>query len=481
MSLRDDFLWGGAVSAHQVEGAWNEDGKGLSTADVMTAGDNATKKQRIITDGINPQEKYPNHNGIEFYNNYKEDIALFKEMGLKAFRTSIAWSRIYPNADDADPNEKGLKFYDDLFDECLKNGIEPIVTLSHFEMPYAIYEKHGGFINRKSIECFVRFAETCFKRYNDKVRYFMTFNEINNQADVCEHHLWQEGAVRPKEGDDIEYLMYQSAHYELVASAMAVKVAHEISPDIKVGCMIAAGPIYSESSDPRDVFKALTAMDYKLWFADVHVRGTYPSRIKKLFERKKYNLDITDDDLKILKEGTVDYIAMSYYSSNVIKHNEDNINYEYRKDIDYVPNKFLKTTDWGWSIDPIGLRYSLNYLYDRYNLPIMIAENGMGAYDKIEEDGSINDDYRINFLKAHIEEVMNAINIDGVDVLSYMVWTPIDVVSASTGEYDKRYGLIYVDMNNDGKGTFKRIKKKSFYWYKKLIETNGNIIFDAAK
>lgn len=475
MSLRDDFLWGGAVSAHQVEGAWNEDGKGLSTADVMTAGDNATKKQRIITDGINPQEKYPNHNGINFYNNYKEDIALFKEMGLKAFRTSIAWSRIYPNADDVEPNEKGLKFYDDLFDECLKNGIEPIVTLSHFEMPYAIYKEHGGFINRKSIEYFVKFAETCFRRYKDKVRYFMTFNEINNQADVCEHHLWQEGAVRPKEGDDIEYLMYQSAHYELVASAMAVKIAHEISPNIKVGCMIAAGPIYPKSSDPRDVFKALTAMDYKLWFADVHVRGTYPSRIKKLFERKKYNLDITDDDLKILKEGTVDYIAMSYYSSNVIKYSEDNTNYEYRKDIDYVPNKFLKKTDWGWSIDPLGLRYILNYIYDRYNLPIMIAENGMGAYDKIEEDGSISDDYRINFLKAHIEEVINAINIDGVDVLSYMVWTPIDVVSASTGEYDKRYGLIYVDMNNDGKGTFKRIKKKSFYWYKNLIKTTENL------
>ena len=478
MSLRDDFLWGGAVSAHQVEGAWNEDGKGISTADVMTAGDNATKKQRIITDGINPQEKYPNHKGINFYNNYKEDIALFKEMGLKAFRTSIAWSRIYPNADDVEPNEKGLKFYDDLFDECLKNGIEPIVTLSHFEMPYAIYKEHGGFINRKSIECFVKFAETCFRRYKDKVRYFMTFNEINNQADVCEHHLWQEGAVRPKAGDNMEYLMHQSAHYELVASAMAVKIAHAIDSNLKVGCMVAMGPVYPESSNPKDNFKALVTMDYKHWFTDVHVKGIYPSIIKKFLDRKNYKLDITEDDLKVLKEGTVDFIAMSYYSSNVVKYSDDNTNYEYRKDIDYVKNSFLQTTAWGWNIDALGLRYGLNWLNDRYGLPIMVVENGIGAYDKLENDGNINDDYRIDFLKAHIKEVLNAVNIEGVDVLAYMVWTPIDVVSASTGEYDKRYGLIYVDMNNEDVGTLKRIKKKSFYWFKKLIETNGKIVYE---
>lgn len=477
MQLDKNFLWGGAVAAHQLEGAYDIDGKGLSIADVMTAGDNIKKLPRRITSGVKKGEKYPNHLGVDFYNHYREDIALFKEMGLKAFRTSIAWSRIFPNADDEEPNEKGLKFYDDLFDECLKNGIEPIVTLSHFEIPYALHKKYHGFMNRKSIDLFVRFAEVCFRRYKGKVKYYMTFNEINNQADICAHHLAQEGAVIPRDSIGMEYLMYQSAHYELVASALAVKKAHEISEDIKVGCMIAAGPVYPNSQDSRDNLKALLTMDYKFWFADVHVRGSYPNMILKHLRRRNINIDITNNDLKVLKEGIVDYIAMSYYSSNVVRYNDDNTDYEYRGSKDYVNNKFLETTDWGWSIDPIGLRYSLNWLNDRYDLPIMVVENGLGAYDKVESDGNINDDYRIDYLKSHIREMMNAVLIDGVNVLAYMIWTPIDVVSASTGEYDKRYGLIYVDMNNVGVGTMERRKKKSFYWYKKVIETNGGSIF----
>ena len=472
MNLPKGFLWGGAIAAHQAEGAWKVEGKGLSIADVMTAGDNTKNIPRRITEGLKPDKNYPNHRGVEFYENYKKDIALFKEMGIKALRTSIVWTRIFPDGDDDAPNEKGLKFYDNLFDELLNNGIEPIVTLSHFEMPYAIYDKYGGFANRKVIECFVRFAETCFERYKNKVRYFMTFNEINNQADICEHHLWQEGAIRPKKGDDMEYLMYQSSVYELIASATAVKVAREISSNIKIGCMVSMGPVYPASSDPNDNFKALVTMNYKHWWTDVHVRGEIPNLIRKLWKRKGYNIDITDDDLKVLKEGTVDYIAMSYYSSNTIKYNLDNNNYEYRKDIDYVENDFLAKTDWGWNIDPLGLRYSLNFLYDRYRLPIMVAENGIGAYDKIENDGSINDDYRIDFLRAHISEVIDAVKLDGIEVIGYMVWTPIDVVSASTGEYDKRYGLIYVDISNDGKGTFRRLRKKSFYWYKNVIGGN---------
>lgn len=472
MALRADFLWGGAVAAHQIEGGWQEGGKGISIADVMTAGDNVTKTPRRITDGVLEGENYPNHEASDFYHHYKEDIALLAEMGFKCFRTSIAWTRIFPKCDENEPNEEGLKFYDDLFDECLKYGIEPIVTLSHFEMPYYMAKHYGGFRNRKCIDFFVKFAKVCFERYKDKVKYWMTFNEINNQADPTPHHLVQEGAILAKDGEDLEYIMYQSAHYELVASALAVKAGHEINPDFKIGCMIAMCPVYPYSCKPEDVLAAQRFMQGKYWYTDVHVKGKYPSWLAKKYERKGWNMDITDEDLAILREGTVDYIAFSYYMSFAVEAKTDNPYYDYRE-ADFVKNPHVKASDWGWQIDAMGLRYSLNWFADRFDVPLMIVENGFGAYDKVEEDGTIDDGYRIEYLGNHIKAMIDAVENEGIDLIGYTMWAPIDIVSASTGEMDKRYGFVYVDKNNAGEGTLGRSKKKSFEWYKEVIATNG--------
>lgn len=479
MSLRKDFLWGGAVAAHQIEGGWQEGGKGISIADVMTAGDNVTKKARVITDGVIEGENYPNHEASDFYHHYKEDIAHLAEMGFKCFRTSIAWTRIFPKCDETEPNEAGLQFYDDLFDECHKYGIEPIVTLSHFEMPFYMAKEYGGFANRACIDFFVKFATACFERYKDKVKYWMTFNEINNQADPIPHHLVQEGGILPwdLEGKDYEEVMYQSAHYELVASALAIKAGHAINPDFKIGCMIAMCPIYPATCKPEDILAASRFMQGKYWYTDVHVKGKYPNWLAKKFARKGYNIDITEEDKKILKEGVVDYIAFSYYMSYAVEAKEDNPYYDYRE-ADFVPNGYLKASDWGWQIDPVGLRYAMNWFADRFDLPLMIVENGFGAYDKMEDDGSVDDSYRIEYLGNHIKAMMEAVECEGIDLMGYTMWAPIDIVSASTGEMDKRYGFVYVDKNNAGEGTLARSRKKSFYWYKKVIETNGMSLFE---
>ena len=472
MGLRKDFLWGAASAAHQFEGAWNVGGKGPSIADVMTAGDNVTKTPRRITDGIIEGENYPNHEGTDFYHHYKEDIALMAEMGFKSFRTSIAQTRIFPRGDEEEPNEEGLKFYDDVFDECLKYGIEPIVTLAHFEMPYALAKEYGGFMNRKAIDFFVKYARTCFERYNGKVKYWITFNEINNQAEPTPHHLAQEGALLVKEGDDLEYMMYQSAHFELVASAKAVIEAHKVNPDLQVACMIAMCPIYPATCKPEDILAAQRFMHGKYWFTDVHVKGKYPNWLWKKWERKGYQLDITEEDLAVLKEGVVDYISLSYYMSFAVEHKEDNPYYDYRE-ADFVKNEYLKASDWGWQIDPTGLRWALNWFTDRYDVPLLIVENGFGAYDKFEEDGMIHDDYRIEYYRNHIQAMIDAVNYEGVDIFGYHAWSAIDIVSASTGEMDKRYGFVYVDKNNAGEGDLHRERKASFFWYKKVIETNG--------
>jgi 6-phospho-beta-glucosidase len=422
-------------------------------------------------------EKYPNHEAVDFYHRYKEDIALFAEMGFKCFRTSIAWTRIFPNGDDPEPNEAGLKFYDDLFDELNKYGIEPIVTLAHFEMPYNLVEKYGGFRDRRCIDFFVRYATTCFERYSDKVKYWMTFNEINNQADLTQHHLFQEGGVLLQLEDDLEHLMYQSAHYELVASALAVEAAHKINPHMMVGCMIGMCPIYPATCKPEDVMQAMSSMQKRYYFADVQVRGHYPSYIEKHWQRRDFEMDITSEDLDILKRGKVDYVGFSYYMSNATLYSgggKDPLAFDYT-DKDFIRNAYLNVSDWGWQIDPMGLRYSLNYFYDRYELPMMVVENGFGAYDKVV-DGQIDDQYRIDYLKNHIKAMRDAVDYEGVDLMGYTMWSPIDIVSASTGEYDKRYGFIYVDKNNDGVGTLDRSKKKSFDWYKRVIETNGQVL-----
>ena len=469
--MRKDFLWGGATAAHQTEGAWDVGGKGISIADVMTVGGPGIPRR--ITDGVLEGENYPNHEATDFYHHYKEDIALLAEMGFKSFRTSIAWTRIFPRGDEDEPNEEGLKFYDDVFDELRKYNIEPLVTLCHFELPWALVKEYDGFLNRKTIDFFVKFATVCFERYKDKVTYWMTFNEINNQADAIQHHILQEGGILLNGRTNAEEIMYQSSHYELVASALAVKKGLEINPDFKIGCMIGYNPVYPATCKPEDVLMAQAAMNQKYWWAYVHVRGEYPHWLLNKFERHGYKIDITEEDKQILKEGVVNYLTFSYYMSFAIKADpENNPHYDYDRKY-FVKNEYLKASDWGWQIDPVGLRWGLNWFYDRFGLPMMIVENGFGAYDKVEEDGTINDDYRIAYLREHIRALKAACEEDGVDLLGYQMWSPIDIVSASTGEMDKRYGFVYVNKNNAGEGDLSRSRKKSFYWYKHVIETNG--------
>ncbi len=472
MSISKDFLWGGAVAAHQIEGGWNEGGKGVSIADVMTAGRHGV--ERKITDGVIEGENYPNHEAIDFYHHYKEDVAMFKELGLKCFRTSIAWTRIFPNGDELEPNEKGLQFYDDLFDELLKYGIEPVITLSHFEMPYHLVKEYGGWRNRKLIEFFKNYATVCFKRYKNKVKYWMTFNEINNQVHYQrDFSVFTNSGIIFKEGENREEIAIQAAHYELVASALAVQIGHQINPDFQIGCMLGVVPVYPYSCNPEDMMSATKAMQLRNgWYLDVHCRGKYPRYMEKYIERKGFVLDRTEEDFKILQQGTVDYIGFSYYFTFANKANNNGPYFDYNEHTDKVKNEYVKASDWGWQIDPLGLRYDLNWLYDRYQLPLFIVENGLGAVDEINGE-QIQDDYRIDYLRKHIQAMKDAIEIDGVEVMGYTPWGIIDLVSAGTGEMKKRYGLIYVDKDNDGNGTLKRMKKKSFDWFKQVIESQG--------
>lgn len=473
--FKENFLWGGAVAAHQLEGGWQDGGKGISVADVMTVG--AHGVPRRITEGVLEGENYPNHEAIDFYGRYKEDVKLFAELGLKCFRTSIAWTRIFPNGDDAEPNEAGLQFYDDLFDECLKYNIEPVITLSHFEMPYHLVTEYGGWRNRKMIEFFARFAEVCFTRYKDKVKYWMTFNEINNQANYKEDFApFTNSGLKFESGDDREKIMYQAAHYELVASAEAIEIGHKINPKFDIGCMIAMVPIYPYSCSPSDMMSATVAMQRRYWFTDVHCKGRYPSYMKAYFKRKQFELDITLEDEEQLTKGTVDYIGFSYYMSFAIKDHDKGPAYDYDEANDLVENPYVKASEWGWQIDPTGLRYAMNWFNDRYELPLFIVENGFGAVDEIAEDGEIHDEYRIDYLREHIEAMQEAVIYDGIDLMGYTPWGFIDLVSAGTGEMKKRYGFIYVDKNNEGEGTLDRSKKDSFHWFQKVIASNGETL-----
>ena len=478
--LPDTFLWGGAVAAHQVEGGWNEGGKGVSVVDVLTAGSHGV--DRVITDGIQDGYYYPNHDAVDFYHRYKEDVQLFAEMGFKCFRTSIAWTRIFPKGDEETPNEAGLQFYDDLFDELLKYGIQPVVTLSHFEMPYYLVKKYGGWKNRKLIDFFVKYALTVMERYKDKVKYWMTFNEINNQKNY-KYPLFGYtcSGVIFTEDENPEECMYQVVHHELVASAIVVKEGHKINPDFQIGCMIACVPLYPYSCHPEDVMYSALAMHDRYLFGDVHVRGEYPSYILREWERKGFSIKQEKEDAEILRQGKVDFVGLSYYMTNAVKAN----NIAEGNGLDGFPgsisNPYVQKSDWGWQIDPIGLRYALNLLYERYQKPLFIVENGFGAIDEMDADGNINDDYRIAYLKAHIEEMKKAVLLDGVDLMGYTPWGCIDCVSFTTGEMEKRYGFIYVDRNNDGTGTLERYRKKSFYWYKNVIRTNGNCLDEENK
>ncbi len=472
--LPKDFLWGGAFAAHQFEGGWNAGGKGPSVIDVMTAGAHGVPRE--ITETVMPDKFYPNHEAIDFYGRYKEDVALLAGMGIKCLRTSIAWTRIFPKGDELVPNEEGLKFYDDLFDELLKYNIEPVITLSHFEIPLHIAKEYGGFRNRTVVDLFAKFAEVCFKRYKDKVKYWMTFNEINNQMDTDNPlFFWTNSGVTVEPGEDPKAVLYKVAHNELLASAKAVAIGRKINPEFKIGCMVSHVPIYPYSCNPDDIMAAEEAMRQRFFFPDVHVRGHYPRYALKEFERQGYDIGMEEGDAEILKAGTVDYIGFSYYMSTVVKSdvNNDNSGSVNGALSNSVPNPHIKSSDWGWPIDPVGLRYTLNRLYDRYELPLFIVENGFGAIDTVEENEEIHDDYRIDYLAKHIEEMKQAVNYDGVELMGYTPWGIIDLVSFTTGEMKKRYGMIYVDRDNEGNGTMKRLRKDSYFWYKDVINSCG--------
>ena len=459
-----NFLWGGAVAANQCEGAYQEDGKGLSIQDVMPRGIKEPRTEQPTSDNLKLT-------GIDFYHRYKEDIKLFAEMGFKVFRTSIAWSRIFPNGDDSEPNEAGLKFYDDLFDECLKYGIQPLVTISHYETPLHLAEAYDGWLDRRLIGFYEKYVRTIFTRYKDKVKYWLTFNEINS---ILNSPFMSGGINTPKE-DLTDSQLYQAIHNELVASALATKIGHEINPEFKIGCMILSMPIYPLTPDPRDVIRAMEEEHKNSVFTDVHVRGEYPGYIKRYFREHGITLEITDEDREILK-NTVDFISFSYYVSVCATADESkNIRGEGNL-LGGVPNPTLKASEWGWQIDPRGLRYVLNQLWDKYQKPLFIVENGLGAADTLVPDGkggyTVEDDYRIEYMRDHLLQVEEAIE-DGVDVMGYTSWGCIDLVSASTAEMRKRYGFIYVDRNNDGTGTLERYRKKSFYWYQSVIKSNG--------
>ncbi|RCX23776.1 6-phospho-beta-glucosidase [Fontibacillus phaseoli] len=458
----EGFLWGGAVAANQCEGAYQEDGKGWSTQDVAPQGIRGP-----ITEV--PTEENLKLIGIDFYHRYKEDIKLFAEMGFKVFRTSIAWSRIFPNGDELEPNEKGLQFYDDLFDECRKYGIEPLVTISHYETPLHLSKRYNGWVNRKLIGFYERYTRTIFTRYKDKVKYWLTFNEINS---ILEEPFMSGGIYTPKRELSKQDL-YQAIHHEFVASALAVKIGHEIHPQAQIGCMVLSMPTYPLTPNPEDVIAAMEAEHKNYFFADVHARGYYPGYMKRFFREHDIKIQTEPEDAEILKH-TVDFISFSYYVSIC-----ETLNDGSRKPTDLfggVPNPYLETSDWGWQIDPQGLRYVLNMFYDRYQKPLFVVENGLGAKDELirSDDGelTVHDDYRIKYLNDHLVQVGEAIK-DGVEVMGYTSWGCIDLVSASSAQMSKRYGFIYVDRNDDHSGTLERYRKKSFYWYKDVITTNG--------
>lgn len=454
----ENFLWGGAVAANQVEGAYLTDGKGLSTSDVQPKG---------IFGGVVPRKNGDSgikDVAIDFYHRFPEDIKLFAEMGFTCLRTSIAWTRIFPEGDEQEPNEAGLAFYDRLFDEMAKYNITPLVTLSHYEMPYGLVCKHGGWGNRETIVFFERYARTVFQRYQHKVKYWLTFNEINMSL-----HAPLTGVGLPE--DSTKQAIYQAIHHQLVASAKAVKACHEIISGAKIGNMLLGGLLYPLSSKPEDVMETLQQNREWLFFGDVQVRGSYPAYMKRFFADRGIDINITAEDRAALK-STVDFISFSYYMTGCVTTDEE-LNRKARGNIlSMVPNPHLPSSDWGWQIDPKGIRILMNELYDRYQKPLFIVENGLGAYDKPGADGSINDDYRIAYLNDHLVQVAEAI-ADGVDVLGYTSWGPIDLVSASKAEFSKRYGFIYVDRDDEGNGTLERRRKKSFYWYQDVIRSNG--------
>ena len=499
MGFPKNFLWGGATAANQYEGGYLEGHRGLATSDFISDGSHTSPRKiyyqnkdgeiGFITLGSSLPEDatpilkkdvyYPSHKATDFYHHYKEDIALFAKMGFKCFRLSISWTRIFPNGDDDLPNEEGLQFYDNVFDELLKYNIEPVVTILHFDMPQNLAAKYGGWANRKLIDLFVKYSKTLYERYQNKVKYWITVNEINvlggywtlgltsKDAKVNEDIAATANSYKPEEAS----LKYQAIHHLMVASSLSNKVGHEINPDFKIGCMLALSGIYPNTCHPDDVFGAYDFRRRALLFADVMLRGYYPGYAQAIFDEYNFTLIKEKDDDEILKNYPSDYLAFSYYRTTTFDRLAKVTTTTGGQQ--GSSNPYLEETPWGWPVDPKGFRYVLNELWDRYQKPLFCVENGMGNIDQIESDGSIHDDYRIDYLRQHISEMKKAIEIDRVNLIGYTPWGCIDLVSAGTGEMKKRYGFIYVDMDDKGNGSLKRSIKSSFNWYQKVIASNG--------
>lgn len=471
MVFPTNFLWGGATAANQTEGAYDVDGRGLSNVDLMPFGE---YRFEVGTGNMDPRDLpadsvYPSRTAIDHYHHVEEDLRLLSQMGFKVYRMSVSWSRIFPKGDEAELNQKGLDHYKKVFTLCRQYGIEPLVTINHFDIPMHLVDQYGGWRNRQMIDFYVKFAQTLFENYKDDVKYWLTFNEIN----MVLHFPFVSSGLTFKEVEDRQQVTTDVIHYQLVASAKVTKIAKTINPDFQIGCMLAAGSYYPQTPNPEDVWQSIQDDRDSYMFTDVQVRGAYPNYYLKQAEQNHLTIPFAKGDKEILQENTVDFISFSYYSSRVSSASPDAANQTESNIFASEINPHLESSDWGWQIDPLGFRITMNQIYDRYNNPLFVVENGIGAYDTVEEDGTIIDDYRIHYHQEHIKAMRDAVNIDGVDLLGYTSWACIGSISNGTGEINKRYGFIYVDKDNSGEGSYRRIPKKSFYWYKKVIESNG--------
>lgn len=471
MALSKNFLWGGATAANQAEGGVLEGGRGLSNVDLLPTGPDRKKVASGDLEMLKWQEGYyyPAKTAIDMYHRYMEDIQLFAEMGFKVYRMSLSWSRIFPNGNDKEPNEEGLIFYENIFKELRKHNIEPLVTIAHFDVPVHLIKEYGGWKNRKLIDFYANYSETVIKRYKGLVKYWLTINEIN----ILLHQPFVGGGIIFKKGDNKQEIKYQAAHHQLVASALATKIAHEVDSENMVGCMLAGGSHYPYTCRPEDYQEAINRDREGYFFIDVQARGKYPNYALKKFEREGLNIQIENGDKEILVASPVDFVTFSYYCSRTVSAHPEDYAQATGNLFPSIKNEYLPSTEWGWQIDPLGLRNSLNQMYERYQKPLFIVENGLGSTDTPDKNGYVEDDYRIDYLKKHIQAFKDAVEIDGVELLGYTTWGCIDLVSASTGQMSKRYGFIYVDCDDEGNGTLKRTKKKSFEWYKKVIASNG--------
>ncbi|MDF0478971.1 6-phospho-beta-glucosidase [Vagococcus sp. PNs007] len=469
-----DFLWGGATAANQYEGGFGQGGKGKALVDVIPSGNKRRDVMRGMFDykELNEESIYPAREAVDFYNHWEEDIDYMIEMGFSVYRFSISWSRIFPTGEECESNKEGIDFYSKIVDKLLANNIEPLITICHFDMPLQLIEKYGSWRDRKVIDAYLKYCKVLFETFKGKVKYWITFNEIN----MLLHMPFMGAGILFEDGEDKEQVKYQVAHHELIASALATKLAKEIDSTFQIGCMLAAGQFYPYSCDPKDVFDALEKNRETFFFSDVQVRGHYPEYAKQKMKTNGIEIKMLPEDEMILSENTVDFISFSYYASRLTSSDPSKGESTGGNVIPTLRNPHLEISDWGWQIDPLGLRLTLNVLFERYEKPLFIVENGLGAADEVK-DGKINDDYRIDYLRKHMKAMSDAMTKDGVNLLGYTSWGCIDLVSASTGEMAKRYGFVYVDKDNEGNGTLKRLRKKSFYWYKEVIGTNGNSLF----